>query len=60
MRGWTCLTVLAAVTLVDLAVPYFFIGDIASIWASYLFWSLLTLAVIVFAVIHAVRWGSGA
>jgi len=57
MRGFTCLALLVAVTLIDLSVPYFLIGDIASLWASYLFWTLLALLVIIFAIAYTRLWG---
>ena len=57
MRGLTCLALLVAVTLIDLGVPYFLFGDIASLWASYLFWTLLALLVILFAIAYTRQWG---
>ncbi|MCF8095432.1 MAG: hypothetical protein K9J79_08740 [Desulfobacteraceae bacterium] len=57
MRGFYFLAILITVTLIDLFVPYIAIGHIASLWASYLFWSLLTLVVIGFVIIYTSRWG---
>ncbi len=57
MRGLHFLAILVIVTAVDLLVPYFFIGGIASLAASYLFWTVLTLAVIIFAVVYTSQWG---
>ncbi|MCF8036271.1 MAG: hypothetical protein K9K62_05330 [Desulfobacteraceae bacterium] len=57
MRGLHFLVILVIVTAVDLLVPYFFIGGIGSLGASYLFWTLLTLIVIVFAVVYTSQWG---
>jgi len=57
MRGLTCLVILIVVTAIDLGLPYFLIGDIASIWASFLFWTLLTLGVIGFAIVYTRQWG---
>ncbi len=57
MRGLYFLVILLAVTAVDLFVPYFLIGDIASLGASYLFWTLLTAAVVGFAIVYTSQWG---
>ncbi|MFW6334045.1 MAG: hypothetical protein ACOC0W_02150 [Desulfosalsimonas sp.] len=59
MRGIDFFIILTAVTVVDLLVPYFITGDIASLGASFLFWSLLAFMVIVFTVIYTGRWGKG-
>lgn len=57
MRGLYFLVILTVITAVDLIVPYFFIGDIAALRASFLFWSVLTFLVIMFAVIYTSQWG---
>ena len=57
MRGLNFFIILVIITAVDLLVPYFLIGDIASLAASYLFWTALTFLVILFAVIYAGFWG---
>lgn len=57
MRGIYFLTILTAITAVDLLIPYFAIGDIASLWASFLFWSVLTFLVIIFAILYTSQWG---
>lgn len=57
MKGIYFLIILTLVTAVDIIVPYFFIGRIGSLAASYLFWSALTFIVIVFAVVYTRQWG---
>ena len=57
MTGRFFILLLAGITLVDVLVPYLLIGHIPSLGASYLFWSVLTLAVILFAVIYVRNWG---
>ena len=57
MRGLNFFIILVIITAVDLLVPYFLIGDIASLAASYLFWTALTFLVILFAVIYTGYWG---
>ncbi|MFP4255424.1 MAG: hypothetical protein ACLFQ9_01030 [Desulfobacterales bacterium] len=57
MRGLYFLVILVTVTVIDLVVPYFFIGHIASLWASFLFWTALTFLVIVFAIVYTGQWG---
>ena len=45
--------------LVDFLVPFYLIGDVASFAASYLFWCLLTLTVIVTGASYIKNtWGS--
>ncbi|MFW5958217.1 MAG: hypothetical protein ACOCQ0_03575 [Desulfosalsimonas sp.] len=57
MRGLYFLIILTVITVVDLIVPYFLIGEIAALWASFLFWTLLTFLVLLFAVIYTNQWG---
>lgn len=57
MRGLHLLVILVTVTAVDIVVPYFLIGGIASLWASFMFWTALTFLVIVFAIIYTRQWG---
>jgi len=57
VRGWTLLLTLVAVTLLGVLVPYLLLADVASFAASYLFWTLLTLLVIVlFGLRYTARW----
>lgn len=57
MRGWTLLLTLVVVTLLGVLVPYLLLADVASFAASYLFWTLLTLLVIVlFGIRYTARW----
>lgn len=57
MRGLHFLVILVTVTVVDLVIPYFVIGEIASLGASFLFWTALTFLIIVFAIIYTSQWG---
>jgi hypothetical protein len=57
MRGLNFFIILVIITAVDLLVPYYLIGDIASLAASYLFWTALTFLVILFALIYTGYWG---
>jgi hypothetical protein len=58
MRGATLLTVLILVSLAAVLIPYGVLAGIPSFAASYLFWSVLTLAVIVvFGLVYTSRWG---
>ncbi|MFP4000610.1 MAG: hypothetical protein ACLFSM_01105 [Thermoplasmata archaeon] len=43
--------------LLSVGVPYTFLGDIASFWASYLYWTLLALITIMIGFIHLRDWG---
>lgn len=57
MKGLHFSILLVIVTAVDVFVPYLWIGSIPSLWASFMFWCALTLAVIVFAVAATRKWG---
>ena len=58
MRGVTLLTALILVSLASVLIPYGVLGGLAGFGASYLFWSVLTLVVIVvFAFVYPSRWG---
>ncbi len=57
MKGLTSSVMLILLTAIDLGVPYLMIGHIPSIWATYLFWTLLTLGVILFAIVYTSQWG---
>ena len=43
--------------VLDLGVPYLFLKDIGSFWASYLYWTLLAVTVIILGAIYIKHWG---
>lgn len=43
--------------ILSVAVPYTILGDIARFWASYLYWTLLTIVTILIGYIHLRDWG---
>lgn len=57
MRGRTFLILALVVVAVDVLVPYLILADVASFAASFLFWSALTLLVILAAAWHIRHWG---
>ena len=59
MKGWIFFILCLVIAAVDVLVPYLFLADRASFTASYLFWSLLTAATIIFSIIYTWRWGRG-
>jgi len=56
MSGKTFFVFLLVLSLVDYTVPYYLVGRIPSFLAAYLFWCLLALAMIVFAVFYTRPW----
>ncbi len=61
VRGWFLLLVLVVIAAVDVLVPYLIIGDTPTFAASYLFWCIITLVVVViFGFFYTARWGRGA
>jgi hypothetical protein len=56
MRGVHFLIFFVALVLVDGLVPYLLLRDIPRFTGTYLFWCLLTLGMILFAVFYTRRW----
>lgn len=56
MKGTHFLALAVVLALVDVLIPYAFLKDIASFQASYLFWTLLTLSVVIFGILYTRRW----
>ncbi len=57
MKGQTFLVLAVVLVAVDLLVPYLILADVPSFAASFLFWSALTLVVIIAAARHIRHWG---
>jgi len=57
MKGSSFFFLAVFLAAVDILVPYLWLADRASFAASYLFWCLFTLAVIVGAGIYTRHWG---
>lgn len=51
------LPVVLIVAIVDIVVPYLFLKDVTKFWANYLFWFLLTGAIIIFGILYVSKWG---
>ncbi|MBS3782001.1 MAG: hypothetical protein KGY66_06500 [Candidatus Thermoplasmatota archaeon] len=43
--------------VLSVGVPFTLLGDIARFWASYLYWTLLTVITIVIGFLHLKGWG---
>ncbi len=43
--------------ILSVGVPYTLLGSIARFWASYLYWTLLTVITIVIGFLHLREWG---
>jgi LPXTG-motif cell wall-anchored protein len=56
MKGPTFLALAVSVAAVDLVIPYLVLASTGSFWASFFFWSVITLAMIVFAGFYTRRW----
>jgi hypothetical protein len=57
VKGRTFLVLAVSLVAVDLLVPYLILADVPSFSASFLFWSALTLLVIIAAAHHIRHWG---
>jgi len=42
--------------VLSVGVPYTILGDIGRFWASYLYWTLLTIITIIIGYIHLREW----
>jgi hypothetical protein len=56
VRGVPFLLVAVIVGLIDVLVPYLVLAGTGSFRASFLFWCVITLAMIVFAAVYTRRW----
>lgn len=45
--------------VLDVGIPYLFLKDIGEFWASYLYWALLAVTVLILGVIYIKDWGGG-
>ena len=56
MRGTRFLIISILLVVADVIVPYLLFTATGSFAASFLFWCVLTFAVIVYAAVHTRRW----
>lgn len=56
MKGWIFLIFSVVLAVIDVLVPYLFFTQTGSFAASFLFWCLLTLAVIIFGIFYTRGW----
>ena len=56
MRGLTFLVLGLLAAAAYVVIPYLLLAGIASFAASYLFWSVLTIAGIIGAIVYTRRW----
>ena len=57
MRGRWFVIIAVVLAAVDILIPFLVLRENASFLGSYLFWSLLTLSVIVFGIVYTLGWG---
>jgi hypothetical protein len=56
MKGQSFLLIAVLLVVTDLVVPYAFLGDVTTFAGTFLFWCVLTLAVIIAAAFYTRRW----
>lgn len=56
MNGVTFLIIAFVVAAIDVLIPYLILAQMGSFLASFLFWCVITAAMIVFAVFSTRRW----
>lgn len=55
-EGWQLIIIGTILAIVDVGVPYLLLKDVARFWANYLFWSGLTLFVLIVGIWKISRW----
>ena len=43
--------------VMSVGIPYTILGDIGRFWASYLYWTVLTIITIIIGYLHLMDWG---
>ena len=56
MKGIPFLVLAIVMTAIDVLVPYLVLATTGSFWASFFFWCVVTLVMIVFAAFHTRSW----
>ena len=56
MKGLPFLILALVVTAIDVLIPYLVLARTGSFFASFLFWCVITAAMIVFAAVYTRRW----
>lgn len=56
MKGLPFLILALVVTAIDVLIPYMVLARTGSFLASFLFWCVITAAMIVFAAVYTRRW----
>jgi len=57
MKARNLALVALLLTVLNFGVPYLFLKDIGEFWASYLYWTILALTVIILGAIYIKHWG---
>lgn len=57
MRTKFIVSVGVVAAILDVCVPYLILKDTTAFWANYVFWTLLTMVVIIFGLIQVRDWG---
>ena len=57
MTGKRLLIFFLILAVVDFTIPFYVLNDVAQFTGSYLFWSLLTLVIIVLGIAYTGTWG---
>jgi hypothetical protein len=59
LSNWSFCVVAVFIALVDFFIPFYILKNVSNFFGNYLFWSLLTLGVIVTGLFYVHRtWGS--
>ena len=56
-RYWALLGLALGIAVVS--GPYIFLRDVASYWVNYLYWLLITIAVLIVGLYKVNKWGGG-
>ena len=57
MKAKNLALIALVLAVLDFAVPYLILKDIGEFWASYLYWTLLAVIVIILGAFYIKHWG---
>lgn len=57
MNGRELASIGISLGVLDVAIPYLLLKDVSAHWANFLFWSVLTLTVLILGIMKVRGWG---
>lgn len=57
MGGWQLALLGIILGIIDVGIPYLFLKNITRFWVNYLYWSVITLAILIIGIWQINKWG---